>query len=101
MDLLGDPPTGPAPDADPQPDSPGIETLPKVPAEAPNVFAPLFRLVAPLRLNPKVRDALAAAIASMNGNSRAADAITVSAGVFVPLEVSSGGMSTSPWCCGR
>ena len=33
-----------------------------------------------------VRDALAAAIASMNGDSRTADAITVSAGVFVPLE---------------
>ena len=33
-----------------------------------------------------VCDALAAAIASMNGDARAADAITVSSGVFVPLE---------------
>ena len=38
------------------------------------------------RLAP-VFAALAAAIASMNGDSRTADAITVSAGVFVPLEV--------------
>lgn len=48
--------------------------------------APAFKLVAPLRLNPMVRDALAAAIASMNGDARAADAITVSSGVFVPLD---------------
>ncbi len=47
--------------------------------------APTFKLIAPLRLNPMVRDALAAAIASMNGDARAADAITVSSGVFVPL----------------
>jgi conjugal transfer pilus assembly protein TraI len=33
-----------------------------------------------------VRDALAAAIASMNGDARAADAITISSGVFVPLD---------------
>lgn len=86
-DLLGDRLTGPAAGADPQPDSLGIEALPKVSAGAPTAVAPLFRLVAPLRLNPMVRDALAAAIASMNGDSRTADAITVSAGVFVPLEV--------------
>ena len=48
--------------------------------------APTFKLIAPLRLNPMVRDALAAAIASMNGDARAADAITVSSGVFVPLD---------------
>ena len=33
-----------------------------------------------------MRDALAAAIASMNGDARAADAFTVSSGVFVPLD---------------
>ena len=33
-----------------------------------------------------MRDALAAAIASMNGDARAADAITISSGVFVPLD---------------
>ncbi|MBK6789108.1 MAG: TraI domain-containing protein [Betaproteobacteria bacterium] len=86
-DLLGDPLTGPAAGPDPEHDSPGVEALPEAPADAAAAVAPVFRLVAPLRLNPMVRDALAAAIASMNGDSRAADAITVSAGVFVPLEV--------------
>jgi len=60
------------------------------PADAPAApaapVAPAFKLVAPLRLNPMVRDVLAAAIASMNGDARAADAITVSSGVFVPLD---------------
>lgn len=56
------------------------------PAEPTAPVAPAFKLVAPLRLNPLVRDALAAAIASMNGDARAADAITVSYGVFVPLD---------------
>jgi conjugal transfer pilus assembly protein TraI len=50
------------------------------------VSMPSFKLIAPLRLNPAVRDALSAAIVSMNGDARAADAITVSAGVFVPLD---------------
>lgn len=59
---------------------------PDVPAAPAAPVAPAFKLVAPLRLNPMVRDALAAAIASMNGDARAADAITVSSGVFVPLD---------------
>ena len=71
---------------EPQPESPD-EVLPEAPAKAGAAAPPVFRLVAPLRLNPMVRDALAAAVASMNGDSRAADAVTVSAGVFVPLEV--------------
>ena len=86
-DLLGDPLTGPIAGSDPGPDSPGFEALPKVPAEAAAAVAPVFRLVAPLRLNPMVREALGAAIASMNGDPRAADASTVFAGVFVPLDV--------------
>ena len=86
-DLLGDPLTVPAVGSEPEDDSPGVEAPPKVPAEATTASPPIFRLVAPLRLNPMVRDALAAAVASMNGDSRTADAITVSAGVFVPLEV--------------
>ena len=44
-----------------------------------------FKLAAPMRLNPGVRDALALAIDSMNGHARNAVAITVPAGVFVPL----------------
>lgn len=87
LDLLGDPLTGHAVGPEPEHDSPGIEALPEVPAEATAASPPIFRLVAPLRLNPLVRDTLAAAVASMNGDSRTADAITVSAGVFVPLEV--------------
>jgi conjugal transfer pilus assembly protein TraI len=87
MGLPGDPLTGPAVGSGTEPDPPGSETTPKVPAEATTAPQPVFRLVAPLRLNPVVRDALAAAVASMNGDSRTADAITVSAGVFVPIEV--------------
>jgi conjugal transfer pilus assembly protein TraI len=56
---------------------------PATPAAA---VASVFKLVAPLRLNPMVRDTLAAAIASMNGDARAAHAITVSTGVFVTLD---------------
>lgn len=62
---------------EPPPDVPAVPTTPTAPA---------FKLVAPLRLNPLVRDALAAAIASMNGDARATDAITISSGVFVPLD---------------
>ncbi|WP_295639313.1 MobH family relaxase [uncultured Methylibium sp.] len=47
---------------------------------------PVFKLEAPMRLNPRVRDALAAAIDTMNGDSKAAIAVTVPAGVFVSLE---------------
>jgi conjugal transfer pilus assembly protein TraI len=67
---------------------PPPETL-AAPAAPPVLVAPAapsFKLVAPLRLNPMVRDALAAAIASMNGDAKAADAIPVPAGVFVPFD---------------
>lgn len=47
---------------------------------------PRFALKAPMRLVPQVRQALAAAIDSLNGDARQACAFTVSAGVFVPLE---------------
>jgi conjugal transfer pilus assembly protein TraI len=86
-DLLGDPLTGPAADADSDNRAPEFEPLPTMPAAATAAASPVFRLIAPLRLNPMVRDALVAAIASMNGDSHAADAITVSTGVFVPLDV--------------
>lgn len=48
--------------------------------------APQFRLHAPMRLNPQVRESLAAAIDTLNGDPKNAAAITVSAGVFVPLD---------------
>lgn len=47
---------------------------------------PVFRLSAPMRLQPQVREALAAAIDSMNGNAKAALAVTVPTGIFVPLD---------------
>ena len=85
-DAVNDPSSGPlavtpaidsTSETEPPPDAPATPTAP---------VAPAFKLVAPLRMNPLVRDALAAAIASMNGDARAADAITVSSGVFVPLD---------------
>lgn len=39
-----------------------------------------------MRLHPRVRDALAIAIDSMNGDAKTAIAVTVPAGVFVPLD---------------
>jgi conjugal transfer pilus assembly protein TraI len=47
---------------------------------------PVFRLSAPMRLQPQVREALAAAIDSMNGDAKAALAVTVPTGIFVPLD---------------
>jgi conjugal transfer pilus assembly protein TraI len=39
-----------------------------------------------MRLQPQVREALAAAIDSMNGDAKAALAVTVPTGIFVPLD---------------
>ena len=92
VDLPNEPSSGPPPlappfvitaEREPPPEDLAASKVPPVPA-AP--AAPTFKLVAPLRLNPMVRDALAAAIVSMSGNARVADAITVSSGVFVPLD---------------
>lgn len=46
---------------------------------------PAFSLNAPLRLNPSVRDSLAAIVHTLNGPGSAAAARTVAAGLFVPL----------------
>lgn len=46
---------------------------------------PTFSLNAPLRLNPAVRDALAAIVHTLNGPGSEAAARTVAAGLFVPL----------------
>ena len=45
-----------------------------------------FNLNAPLRLNPAVRDALAAIVHTLNGPDSEAAARTVAAGLFVPLQ---------------
>jgi len=58
-------------------------------AEAPSAPAPPsphFKLKAPMRLIPQVRDVLAVAIDSLNGEAKQASAVTVSRGVFVPLD---------------
>jgi conjugal transfer pilus assembly protein TraI len=47
---------------------------------------PGFRLHAPMRLNPRVREALAAAIDTMNGEAKSALAVPVATGIFVALE---------------
>ena len=47
---------------------------------------PAFSLNAPLRLNPAVRDALAAIVHTLNGPGSEAAARTVAAGLFVPLQ---------------
>jgi conjugal transfer pilus assembly protein TraI len=46
---------------------------------------PIFALRAPLRLNPVVRDALAAIAATLNGRTEPAQCCTVAQGLFVPL----------------
>jgi conjugal transfer pilus assembly protein TraI len=46
---------------------------------------PDFKLNAPLRLNPAVRDALAAVVQTLNGPGASAAACAVSNGLFVPL----------------
>lgn len=45
-----------------------------------------FSLKAPMRLVPQVRQALALAIDSLNGDAAEASAVTVATGVFVPVE---------------
>lgn len=45
----------------------------------------VVRLVAPMRLSPAVRDALADIVDALNGSARACDVCTVAEGVFVPL----------------
>lgn len=66
------------------PTSTTLSTLAEAPRDA---QAPLFfRLDAPMRLNPQVREVLDAAVDSLNGDAHDVLAITVPSGVFVPLE---------------
>lgn len=59
----------------------------ETPAPAPiNASAPpVFRLNAPMRLNPAVRNALSDIVATLNDRARNSDICTVAEGVFVPL----------------
>lgn len=45
-----------------------------------------FKLAAPMRLNPQVRDALSSAVDTLNGDARASSVATVATGLFIPLE---------------
>jgi len=54
----------------------------------PSAINPLrreFKLAAPMRLNPTVRDALAQIVDTLNGDAAAAAACIVSSGLFIPL----------------
>ena len=59
--------------------------LPAPPPSPPQAAAPTFKLNAPMRLNPAVREALAAIVSTLNGPGSAAAAAPVAAGLFVPL----------------
>jgi conjugal transfer pilus assembly protein TraI len=81
--------TQPAEARDPTPLPPVVPTLP-VPEQVPPAPAappavPTFRLNAPMRMNPAVRDALAAIVVTLNGPGSAAAATPVAEGLFVPL----------------
>jgi conjugal transfer pilus assembly protein TraI len=59
-----------------------VEPLPSAVSQA----LLFFRLAAPMRLNPQVRDVLSLAVDSLNRDPHEALAITVPAGVFIALE---------------
>lgn len=58
---------------------------PAPPPSPPQAAAPTFKLNAPMRLNPAVREALGAIVDTLNGSGSAAAAAAVAAGLFVPL----------------
>ena len=64
------------------PPSSPTKSAPTQPGVAPT---PQFKLEAPLRLNPAVRDALAQIVETLNADGAQVAACTVSAGVFIPL----------------
>ncbi len=55
------------------------------PAKPEVAAAPQFKLAAPMRLNPAVRDALAQIVATLNRDGSDVAACTVSSGLFIPL----------------
>lgn len=71
----------------PAPPSPASTQPGPEPPPAPTPVAPPpdFKLNAPLRLNPAVRDALAAVVQTLNGPGASAAACAVSNGLFIPL----------------
>lgn len=79
------PPVSPTPTAPPVVVADLAVPLPPSPPAPPQAAAPTFKLNAPMRLNPAVRDALAAIVGTLNGPGSAAAAAAVAAGLFVPL----------------
>lgn len=73
----------PAP-SDAPPITPG-NTATSAPPPTAAPAPPVFKLKAPMRLNPAVRDALAAIVDTLNGPGAAAAAAAVASGLFVPL----------------
>jgi conjugal transfer pilus assembly protein TraI len=73
----------------PSPDSEAAETpaatSPKATAPAP-APPPEVTLKAPMRLNPAVRDALAAVVQTLNESATTTAACTVASGLFIPLQ---------------
>lgn len=81
------PAPGAAPTAQQTSDDQAAVAPPTLPNRSPHAPAPGRRFVlnAPLRLVPQVRQALQAAIDTLNGDPKSAAAVTVASGVFVPL----------------
>lgn len=79
----------PLPSSDHDDSSPSPPASPAPSAEPPMQAQPpthrTYRLKAPLRLNPAVRDALASVIQMFESNHPACAACTVASGLFVPL----------------
>lgn len=80
MSLLDAAEPGPSANVSPPPNDPATVS----PAVEGAVATPIA-LKAPMRLNPAVRDALGAVVATLNGDAHAAAACTVANGIFVPL----------------
>ena len=81
LSLIPSPPTSTAPAVV----ASAIVVTPAPPAPSPAAATPAFALQAPLRLNPIVRDALTAAVRTLNPAAGPAQCCTVASGVFVPL----------------
>jgi conjugal transfer pilus assembly protein TraI len=63
----------------------GVQEMPATDATAETIVAVVYSLDAPMRLQPAVRDALAAIIQTLNDPSRPPQCCAVAHGVFVPL----------------
>jgi conjugal transfer pilus assembly protein TraI len=80
-------PEAPAASAQPhQPAAPAHDATRPKPLQPSPAAPPTFRLNAPLRLDPAVRDALASVVHTLNGPGAAAAACAVADGLFIPLQ---------------